>query len=231
MKKHVAGLVLFCFVVGSAAFIAEALDILTDRRVRPGLGDEVRYPDVRMPVQEMKSYPVDKKLTVVRQAVINTASKELKVELLFNDDFVAAGQKSCVRLNYFQNDKNGLRFLTSETFFFFRKPTPDENKGKTAFVTSAYKWLNQLDSYENLYVTVESIGVDYDLKNASAPFDAESAKEITVEWGSSNDPESSNLNLFFPGKFFSFENASLKLRARSSTHRSSRQVSSLHFLF
>jgi len=188
MKKHIAGFILFSFVVGTAVFASEVWKIFTEYEKIAPKREGNSYSKIKPVISETEATvgAIDKKSPTVRQAVFNLNTKQVNIELLFRD-YVPAGEKINVKLSYFRNDSTGARFITSEIVSFFPESFYNRNKDATAVVLSSYEWLDRLDSYENLYVIAEFDG-KYPYSNRTAPkFDTGFAKEILLFSGKTGD--------------------------------------------
>ncbi len=106
---------------------------------------------------------------LVKQATFNLASKQLRWELDTSE------VNTPIALNFFIKGENGTRYVNS-TFV----PMIAYRDGSVN-ATSSYEWLNNLDSYENLYVTAEPVSHGKrGYKNFSREFDASQATAVLV---------------------------------------------------
>jgi hypothetical protein len=169
MKKHIFGFALFSFIVGTTGFIYAMLSIVNI--------EEVKVPSYTQTYSPTKSCWKMKRETsrenlgspLVKQATFNLASKQLRWEL--NTSQV----NTPIALNFFIKGENGTRYVNS-TFV----PTIAFRDGSVN-ATSSYEWLNNLDSYENLYVIAEPIAHGKrGNKNFSREFDANKATAVLV---------------------------------------------------
>jgi hypothetical protein len=204
MKKHIAGFILFCFVVGTAAFTSEVWRVFWDYGTIAPKREENSYSKIKPIISETEATvgAIDKKSPTVRQAVFNLNTKQVNIELLFRDD-VPAGEKINVKLSYFRNDSKGARFIKSESVGLLPESFYNRNKDTTAVVLSSYEWLDKLDSYENLYVIAEFDGKysdelssesyikqttpKFDVSKTIPKFDTNFAKEILLFSGKTGD--------------------------------------------
>ncbi|HEY0427656.1 MAG TPA: hypothetical protein VGC76_07715 [Pyrinomonadaceae bacterium] len=209
MKKHVAGFALFCFIIGAAAFVSGVLAIFFDYANVFVNSPEKIYTKTKLEMDEVEAAngSIDKKSPIITQAVFNSLTKQINLEMIFRDDVALSG-KVPVKLNYFRNTAEGVRFIKSETVNLIYESFYLKEKSRTASITCSYEWLDNLDSYENLYVTAEfpekityskseissaesdadsSKSKFIDIKMAAPKFDPEFAKEITLYWGKSKN--------------------------------------------
>jgi hypothetical protein len=179
MKKHTAGLILFCFIVGTAVSISVRLGVVARYNGISKLDVIKTYPNPNSEINETDAAigKIDDKSPVVRQAVLNANNKQLSLELLFkvNKNF---DDRTSLKLSYFKKTAKGVRFINSETVELIPESFDYKNGATTALVISSYEWLDNLDSYDNLYVIAE-IDADYSgSKKAVSKFDPNFAKAI-----------------------------------------------------
>lgn len=182
MKKHLAGFALFCLIVGSAVAVAGLFGYFfssTKTEICPLTPPE---PEIRKCKMDTRPKIVHKNAPLIKQAVFNTRTKQIKIEMRLGENY-GMWDTTYVRLNYFRNDSDGPRFIISETFVLSPDSAPSGAEKRERFVISSYSWLDQLDGYENLYVTGEILRENYSLERSPAAFDIESAREITLFHG------------------------------------------------
>ena len=171
MKKHIIGFTLFSIIVGTAAFIYAMFNVVNVEEV---------FAPAYTPTYQTKScwkMKRDSKETnvgspVVRQAVLDLKTKQLNWEV------AAPETKSKIALHFFIKDENGTRYINSA----LAPETSFENGVIKA--TSSYLWLDNLASYENLYVIAEFTSrSDYKNKYAQPKFDSSNATSVLLYSG------------------------------------------------
>lgn len=170
MKKHVFGFALFSFIVGTTIFLYALLNIGSVAEIHaPAYSPTYSRPTScwRMK-RELRSANLD--LPTVKQAIFDSKSKQLKWELSAPD------ADTPVALNFFIKDEKGTRYVNSMFV-----PTNTYRVGSIVRSTSSYEWLDNLDSYENLYVVAEPILYgEYGYTINSHDFDASKATPVLV---------------------------------------------------
>lgn len=169
MKKHYFGFALFSFIVGTAAVIYAMFNVVNV--------EEVPVPSYSATYSPSKScWKMKRELResnigspIIRQAIFNLKTKQLKWEL------AAPETNSKIALHFFIKDENGTRYINSVL-----APTFGYEYG-TMKATSSYLWLDNLESYENLYITAEPVSSGaYKNKNFQPKFDASRATAVLV---------------------------------------------------
>lgn len=155
MKQHIVGALLFSFIVATAGVISFFFTEL------PSV-EGVKAPELPRTFgyrlgcrKQYKSFPVNDGKFSVRalQSVLNLKTKQLETDLLIKRENRSV-QFVTVSLHFFTKDGQGTRYLATEKAWV----EPFFNSGNEALhsITSAYKWLDNLESYENLYVVAET---------------------------------------------------------------------------
>ena len=169
MKKHIFGFALFSFIVGTTGFIYAMLSIVNIEEVKVPSHSQTYSPTKSCWKMKRETSRANLNSPLVKQATFNLASKQLRWEL------AASEVNTPIALNFFIKGVNGTRYVNS-TFV----PTIAFRDGSVN-ATSSYEWLNNLDSYENLYVIAEPIGQGKrGYKNFSREFDASKATAVLV---------------------------------------------------
>lgn len=154
MKKHIFGAILFSLIVGISGVIALIFA-------------EIPQPDkvavLNVPTFESRSRCHKKKhwnketgaasVNVV-QAVFNERTKLLDTNLSIKQEDFSTRNVS-VALHFFAEDAKGVRYLSSENYFF----KPVFNRFGTAAQATPprwYPWMDDLTGRENLYVIADS---------------------------------------------------------------------------
>ena len=168
MKKHFFGFALFSFIVGTAAVVYAMFNVVSVEEVT------VRNYSTYSPTKsyckmkrELRESNVDS--PTIKQAILNLKTKQLKWEL------AAPENNSKIALHFFIKDESGTRYLDSVL-----APAYGHEYG-TIRATSSYLWLDNLESYENLYVTAEPISTSaYKNKNFQPKFDQSKATAVLI---------------------------------------------------
>lgn len=153
MTKHVAGFILFSFIVGVTGVIA----FIFAEIPQPEKTVEFKVTRVESKTRCAKSgYASDENSNAsvkVVQAVFNERTKLLDTDLFIKREN-ASTKTINVALHYFVKDLKGARYLETENYYF--KPDFDSrNEATLAIPSRSYHWLNDMTSQENLYVIVD----------------------------------------------------------------------------
>ena len=171
MKKHIIGFTIFSIIVGTAAFIYAMFNIVNVEEVfTPAYTPAYQGKSCWKMKQDLKESNVDS--PVVRQAVLDLKTKQLNWEL------AAPQTKSKIALHFFIKDENGTRYINSAL-----APESGFENGVIK-ATSSYLWLDNLDSYKNLYVVAEFTSwSNYQNKNNPPKFDSGRATSVLLYSG------------------------------------------------
>jgi hypothetical protein len=184
MKKHIAGFVLFSFILVSAAFIAKIARNLFRQSEATYVKLVKAYLQTKYGIKETeaKTGKVDKNSPRVTQAFFNLTTKQVNLELLFKNmpDF-DDDNRLVLKFNYFRNNGKGVSFIHSETVRLLPESVSVSYEGgkSSASIVGSYEWLDNLGSYESIYVSAE-IADSYSSNNTIPNFDADFAKEIVL---------------------------------------------------
>lgn len=157
MKQHIFGFVLFTLIVGTAGFVSAVFTELPSR-------DAVKVSEVPRTVEYKSSCwkrvkPSSKQTWIssarVVQATLNQKTRQLETDLLIERE-TKSFETVLVSLHFFTKDAKGTRYLATEKVWL--EPYFNTNNIAAQSITSSYKWLDELGSYENLYVTAETKG-------------------------------------------------------------------------
>jgi hypothetical protein len=168
MKKHFWGFALFSFIVGISAIIYGMFNVLAVEEV--GQSYTATYsPTKSCWKMKRESSRTNFGSPMVKQAVFNLKSKQLRWELDTSE------VNTPVALNFFIKDEKGTRYVNS-TFV-----PMSAYRDNSVRATSSYLWLDNLESYENLYVIAEPVlSGAYKNKNFQPNFDARRATAVLV---------------------------------------------------
>lgn len=168
MNRHIAGFILFSFIIGTTAFIYAMFSVITVREVSAltyspakscwKMKREIRESNIGSPV--------------ISQAVLDLKTKQLSWKL------AAPKTDSSIALHFFVKDEKGTRFIASELAL-------GAGYGSNAKkFTSSYLWLDKLGSYNNLYVIAEPISIfNFKNKKVNPKFDASKAAPVLLYSG------------------------------------------------
>jgi hypothetical protein len=121
------------------------------------------------------------KLAVV-QAVFNLSTSKLDLAL------ATPQTESSIALHFFRKDASGTRYLETEFIEYpaFHKYSYD--KGVLEF-TRSYRWLDDLGTYQNLYVIAEQVSrSDFRRRSFVPSFDETAAASISLYSGKTGYP-------------------------------------------
>jgi len=165
MKKHIFGLAVFSFIVGAAAIAFAVFNVPETIRVA-----EVA-PVVVVPQNDSSHKPTscwnmrrtskesNLENLIVRQAVFNLKTKEFSWEL------AAPKADLPIALHLFVKDEKGTRYVDG------------------FLAVDSFEWVDELESYENLYVIAERAPQSkFDKKN-HPKFDADKATAVSLDYG------------------------------------------------
>jgi hypothetical protein len=159
MTKHIAGIILFTFIVGSSAVIAGLFYQVPDANVITVRENYTVYKTKKRKRRCRKQRPRNENAGVnLSAAIFNSDSNRLTTFVNYENE---SDSYSEVDLNFFVNDKYGIRFLKTERIYV----SPDANKN-----TKIMDWMGRLDSRENIYVIPQIHNDEYD-KWSSPTFD------------------------------------------------------------
>jgi hypothetical protein len=152
MKQHIFGFILFTLIVGTAGLISAFFTELPSR-------DAVKVFDVPRTVEyksscwkQVKS-PTGNSSARVVQATLDQKTKQLETDLFIERE--ASSVRSVnVSLHFFTKDAKGTHYLATEKVWL--EPFFNSDNRAAQSITSSYKWLDELGSYENLYVVAET---------------------------------------------------------------------------
>lgn len=140
MTKHLAGIILFTFIVGSIAVIAGLFYPVPEAKIITVRENFTVYKKKRIR-RCLKRRPHTEKSSVnLSAAIFDSSANRLTTIIDFKDDRNSDGE---VDLNFFVNDKYGIRFLKTERIYV---------SSPVHRYTKILDWMGRLDSRENLYV-------------------------------------------------------------------------------
>lgn len=167
MKKHIIGFAIFSVIVGTAILVKSILYV-------PEVKNYTYTSVTKTSCWKMKQEASKDTPPIVRQAVLDLNTKQIDWELK------VPRNESSVALHFFVNDSRGARYL--ETVFAPRSAASD---GNLEF-TSSYLWLDNLGSYQNLYVVPETIsGAGFRMKDFQPKFNEQNATSVILYSGKS----------------------------------------------
>ncbi len=185
MNKHIIGLIIFSFIVGMSAIIAgffvpmPQMPKIDSVKVSEA-NDYVYRGSTSCKKKKRKPQPKDYNELAsakVSQAVFDLNKKQLDTQFTIEraDDLTETVK---VALHFFVNDRFGVQHIKTE----FVTLTPNFDIGDKAMTikTSSFRWLNNLESRENLYVIAEVVTDSYNYNNYAPVFDSYEATAVLL---------------------------------------------------
>lgn len=185
MNKHIIGLIIFSFIVGMSAIIAA---LFVPMPQMPKL-DSVKVSESNDYIYRGNTYckkkkrkPRPKDYSELASAKVSQAVFDLNKKQLDTQFTIERGDDSTetvkVALHFFVNDRFGVQHIKTE----FVTLTPNFDIGDKAITTktSSFKWLNNLESRENLYVIAEVVTDSYNYKHYAPVFDSYEATAVLL---------------------------------------------------
>lgn len=167
MTKHIAGMILFTFIVGSSAIIAGLFyEIPEANSVAVTENYSVYKTKEKRSYCYLRRQRAENASVELTQAVFNSDVSRLTTRVNFEDESNSYG---VVDLHFFVNDKYGTRFLKTERIYV--------STGTDEY-TKILDWMGRLGSRENLFVIPEVHKDGYE--NLSSPTFAQS-KAIPIQ--------------------------------------------------
>jgi hypothetical protein len=173
MKKHIFGLAIFSFIVGSAAIVYSFFNVPEIVPV-PAVITVSESQPVLMRKTSCKARVIKKTGGVeIKQAVFNLHTGQFSWELATPD------VDAQVALHFYSKDENGTRYIMTE-----RVNNKFSHNGILRY-SSSYGWLIKRKSHENLYVIAEfePESENYNFSTSQPKFDALKATAVTIDYG------------------------------------------------
>ena len=170
MKKHIIGLTLFSVIVSAAAVVFAVFNVpeIVSVSVPQYVLAERTHCKMRQSANRSK---IDS--LMVTQAVLDLKTKQINWELS------TSSANPGIALHFFVKNRNGTRYVNSELL-----PVIYRNEDVPMNGTSSYEWLDNLGSYENLYVAAEyTTWKKFQDKTVQPKFDAEKATSVLLYSG------------------------------------------------
>lgn len=177
MKKHILGLVLFSFIVGASAVVYSFF-----RFRETTLPMDTVYlsekPTSTVFESDAQIGKIDAHSPVVRQAIFNFDTKEMNFELEINGKERTI-KSFPIKLSFFKKSGKETKFIASDSVGSNLAFIQFDGETVSARVARSYEWLNNLDSYDNLYVVAEA---QTDKPNTALmpTFDARFARAVSL---------------------------------------------------
>lgn len=168
MIKHYFGFALFSFIVGTSAVIYAMFNVVNVGEV--SVTNYSTYSPTKS-CWKMKRQlrETNAASPVIKQAIFNLKTKQ------FNWELAAPVADGKIALHFFSSNANGTRYIN--TVF---APAYGDEYG-TIKAANSYPWLNNLQSYENLFVSAELVSPDaYKYKNFRPKFDVNKVTAVMV---------------------------------------------------
>lgn len=170
MKKHLLGLALFSFILGTTIFVYSMFNVFNIQEVAaPNYSPNYSRPtscwNMKRKVNRWNSNS-----PIVRQAIFDSKLKQLNWEL------DTSGVNTPIVLKFFIKDEKGTRYINSIL-------VPSDAYRNDSFSATSFYELKNLKSYENLYVVPEpvSFGEQGNKKfSFSMDFNADRATPVLV---------------------------------------------------
>ena len=182
MKKHLFGLALFSLIVGSAIFF-KAIFFASVYKY-----DVIRtFPENscwKMKRETVQAQQTEVKTTkpLIRQAIFNLNTKQMDWDLI-------VPETTSIVLHFFVKDSLGARHLNSEFIPIYSVNKTGTNNGILE-ITSSFLWLDNLDSYQNLYIVPEVMSRrEFSKKGIRPVFDEISAVPVSLYYGQTGYPK------------------------------------------
>lgn len=175
MTKHVAGFILFSFIVTVSSVVA----FIFAEIPQPEKVSEFTVPKYTSKTRCFKNFSNDyensRTSVKVVQAVFNERTKQLDTDLFIQRETSLTKSVSVV-LHFFAKDIKGARYLASEKVWL--EPNFNVEDKATHAITSSYQWLDNLSSHENLYVIADTTNHKAGYKKYVPAFDENKAAAI-----------------------------------------------------
>ena len=144
MTKHIVGIILFTFIVGTSAVVAGLFDVVTSKAKSVVVKENYRVykkkkRKKRCRRKRRKPHRVNVEANVA-QAVYDKKLNQLTTSLVFSRNLKRSVE---VDLHFFVKDEFGTQYLKKETLYASNSNNTYEN---------SFTWFNRLESKENLYV-------------------------------------------------------------------------------
>ncbi len=183
MNKHIIGLIIFSFIVGMSAIIAGFFAPMPQMpkidSVRVSEANDYIYRGGKS-CRQKKRKPRLQNYDILASAKISQAVFNLNKRQLDTEFTVERGNDSTenvnVALHFFVNDGFAVQHIKTE----YVTLTPNFDMGDNAITskTTSFRWLNNLESRENLYVISEVVEKAYSYSNQPPFFDASEAAAV-----------------------------------------------------
>ncbi len=154
MTKHIVGLILFTFIVGTSAIIAGLFyEVPKANSIKVKKNYYYTYKKKKKKKRCRKYRRSSAEIVSVNlsQAIFDSSANRLTAKIKYEDSWDSSG---VVNLHFFVKDKYGTRFLKTERLY-----------ASTAMdkYTKILDWMGRLDSRENLYVIPQVQSDNYDI--------------------------------------------------------------------
>ncbi len=196
MKKHIIGVIIFSFIVGTSAFVA-AFFYQTLKSEQPQEVDSSNVYVTSEPYTHScwkgnRNYETKSVSPKVTQAILDRQARTLETELFIQIDEKSSKNIKPV-LHFFVKDGNSTRYLATyklpgETMDVTKNhdmseiyDTSDKKMIKAEWnITLSLEMLGNINSYENLYVVPEIVSNVNSYRDYTPVFDELNATPVTV---------------------------------------------------
>jgi hypothetical protein len=155
MTKHIAGFILFSFIVGFSGVLAFIFAEIPKVEIAEEESYVPRYESkTRCFKRSYGNYENSNASVKVVQAVFNERTKLLDTNLFIKREDSSI-QNVTFALHFFVKDGKGASYLASENYYL----KPDFNsqgEASQAIPSRSYQWMDDLTSQENLYVIADT---------------------------------------------------------------------------
>lgn len=176
MKKHIFGFAIFSLIVGVTVLISKLLSFAvteTDVYMIKNQPQEERRTYCRM--RDYRSF--EKPKVKIDQAVLDLKTKQLKTYVSLMPQ-IEADKYRTVLLHFFVKDGGKTRYLSSEDIW-----VKGSFEAQNEAILTSLKWLDESESYDNLYIVPEIENDKTNYKNLSPVFDYSTAVPVLLSKG------------------------------------------------
>jgi hypothetical protein len=180
MNQNVFGVILFSLIVGTAIFVSEyfvPLPTLLPVYERPVSSDNKYTCSQRKRQVTYQTSQIAKPTVKVSQIFFNQRTNQLNTDFLIKAESPKT-ENVGIALHFFTKDGRKTKYLATETILV--KPNFDESGLANYDFISSFKWLNDLNRHDNLYVIAEP-SVDFRSSKTLEPnFDSSKATSVLI---------------------------------------------------
>ncbi len=185
MNKHIIGLIIFSFIVGMSAIIASFFVPMPQMpkldSVKVSEANDYIYRGTKS-CKKKKRKPRIKNYDILASAKVSQAVFDIEKKRLNTEFTIERADDSTetvnIALHFFVNDGYAIQHIKTE----YVTLTPNFDIGDKAITQnkSSFRWLNKLESRENLYVIPEVVKDNYSYSKQPPFFDASEATAVLL---------------------------------------------------